>query len=993
MVSGQLSWQEAWNSNCFVEDSDEADLDLCLADQPEIFSPSKENFSAMDTEPPPEEGLEIEHEAQLEHEAVMAAEQEAREQSEQLEDQVPGAKNRIKVYDLNDEGQWNDMGTGYVEIGPFPVDETSRIIVRKEVEEGAGDPGPDGEAMLDCPILQPEGGVPPYQKQGETIICWSEPDNGADRALSFQDNDFAAEIWALMQENNLAPQEDLFDDSPTSSVAHSVRDHGVTSFLELPTIDNLDMIWHALQRVAMTGRERIAAEVGNADWLGTLLSTFEKCEIDYNKAMEDYDKAVKSGDASGQEEEKDEMNKNAISLQCLFNIVRCLFTLSNHHLTETLLSDEMYLWIFGILEHDPEIEPDRRLPHRKYLQEKAKFNDVIAFNNDLVTRKIHINFRLTYLKDVAMPRSLDDAAFSQIVGMMMHNSMMMLESFLADGSRVLDDLFSIVGKQFPALQFLHQLLTLSKTMPPAGNERARLYEEIERRSKFFTELVPWLTKHQPGEDHPEHLQIHKERSVAMDILLMSVGQQVGMLRRHIIGEDLSLRGSKDEEKTDPVFSVEGIQAPPGARGHGSPFFCTLMRLICNETNISVQSQAAEVVRHAIDANTFEGSGVNRDDLLNVFYEQGPVEILAEPLRDNLGPDAPDHAFYTRQLICDLISFCVENHSYRMKFFILRQNIAAKISKLTSSSQKYVAVAAVRCLKTIVASRDEFYHRALSQRNAFKVPLEVFEENLPFSDAMRNMNLLASTMDDLLDFIAREDCKILVNYLCTMHESTLQRLQERLPSCRELLRKFAENTAPSLGDYSALGAGSLAPGPSSGFSTGLQNVRGSRGRQRSPGRDDDDVDDSYFDEDDDDDDETNQLTGNALGSLMLSYGDADDDAPESSSGGGSGKFSASGEEGDKSPEVTADGMRKFKEYYPDLAESVALFALDDRPKHTPVAKKQQSRCSVRMAKHIPRMHHRGGHEHFANRTTTTISTFGFMPDASGLREAVQRNART
>ena len=342
-----------------------------------------------------------------------------------------------------------------------------------------------------------------------------------------------------------------------------------------------------------------------------------------------------------------------------------------------------------------------------------------------------------------------------------------------------------------------------------------------------------------------------------------------------------------------------VQAPPGVRGHGSPFFKLLLRLVCNETNVSVQSQAAEAVRIILDVNTFEGCGIDKEEFLNVFYEQGIVEILAEPLRANLdtSPDAPECIFYARQLICDLIGFCVENHSYRMKFFMLRQNISVRVAKLCSAPQKFVIVAALRCLRTVCASKDEFYHRALSQRDAFKIPLKVFEDNLPFHDTLRNMNLVASTMDELLDFIRREDCKILVSYLCTVHEQTLRKLETRIPSCKGLLEKFAENAAPALGGFD-LGAGSLQPGPSQGFSAGLQgNTRGSARRQKSPGRDDDDVDDSYFDEDDDEDPPP---TGSTLGSLMLSYGDADDGdgddsvEPASSSGGSGAAFSTDGE---------------------------------------------------------------------------------------------------
>jgi protein phosphatase-4 regulatory subunit 3 len=193
--------------------------------------------------------------------------------------------------------------------------------------------------------------------------------------------------------------------------------------------------------------------------------------------------------------------------------------------------------------------------------------------------------------------------------------------------------------------------------------------------------------------------------------------------------------------------MPAIPAPPGVRGHGSPFFKLLLKLVCHENNVSVQSQAAEAVRIILDVHTFEGCGIDKEEFLNVFYEQGIVEILAEPLRTNLNmsPDAPECVYYARQLICDLIGFCVENHSYRMKFFMLRQNIAVRVAKLCVAPQKYVAVAALRCLRTVCASKDEFYHRSLSQKDAFKIPLKVFEYVLHHHVDMFQMSIIEACL--------------------------------------------------------------------------------------------------------------------------------------------------------------------------------------------------------------------------------------------------------
>ena len=64
----------------------------------------------------------------------------------------------------------------------------------------------------------------------------------------------------------------------------------------------------------------------------------------------------------------------------------------------------------------------------------------------------------------------------------------------------------------------------------------------------------------------------------------------------------------------------------------------------------------------------------------------------------------------RQHVCELLCFCVNNHSYRIKYFILRNNILFKVLKLASSREKCLVLAALRFFRTCIGLKDEFYNR-------------------------------------------------------------------------------------------------------------------------------------------------------------------------------------------------------------------------------------------------------------------------------------------
>lgn len=90
-------------------------------------------------------------------------------------------RRRVKVYNLNDERQWDDRGTGHVSSAYVERLKGMTLIVRSER---------DGTLLLESRILPNTA----YQKQQETLIVWSEGEN-TDLALSFQEKAGCDEIW------------------------------------------------------------------------------------------------------------------------------------------------------------------------------------------------------------------------------------------------------------------------------------------------------------------------------------------------------------------------------------------------------------------------------------------------------------------------------------------------------------------------------------------------------------------------------------------------------------------------------------------------------------------------------------------------------------------------------------------------------------------------------------------------------------------------------
>uniref|UniRef100_A0A5B7BDU1 Putative serine/threonine-protein phosphatase 4 regulatory subunit 3 isoform X3 n=1 Tax=Davidia involucrata TaxID=16924 RepID=A0A5B7BDU1_DAVIN len=89
---------------------------------------------------------------------------------------------RVKVYRLNDDGKWDDQGTGHVTVDYLERSEELGLFVIDEE---------DNETLLLHRISSDDI----YRKQEDTIISWRDPEYSTELALSFQETTGCSYIW------------------------------------------------------------------------------------------------------------------------------------------------------------------------------------------------------------------------------------------------------------------------------------------------------------------------------------------------------------------------------------------------------------------------------------------------------------------------------------------------------------------------------------------------------------------------------------------------------------------------------------------------------------------------------------------------------------------------------------------------------------------------------------------------------------------------------
>uniref|UniRef100_A0ACD5VWP4 Uncharacterized protein n=2 Tax=Avena sativa TaxID=4498 RepID=A0ACD5VWP4_AVESA len=195
-------------------------------------------------------------------------------------------------------------------------------------------------------------------------------------------------------------------------------------------------------------------------------------------------------------------------------------------------------------------------------------------------------------------------------------------------------------------------------------------------------------------------------------------------------------------------------------------------------------QFLEILRILMDSFTM--SGAHRDVIIEIFYERH-LDYLVDVIASSCPPRSitlrsTNSAASGRNIevlrikpeillnICELLCFCVVHHPYRIKCNFLMNNAIEKILTMTRRSEKFLVVAAVRFMRTIISRNDEYLVRHVVKFNLLKPIIDAFIKN---GD---RYNMLQSGVLELLEHIRKENLKPLVIYVFESFSDQLMKFE-------------------------------------------------------------------------------------------------------------------------------------------------------------------------------------------------------------------------
>ncbi|XP_047571754.1 serine/threonine-protein phosphatase 4 regulatory subunit 3B-like [Lutra lutra] len=627
----------------------------------------------------------------------------------------------VKVYSLNEDQQWDYLGTGHVSSVYVKRLQGVSLLVRS-----------DSQASL---ILESKiNSNTPYQKPQETLIIWSEAENHG-VALSFQDTEGCHKIWEEIchvqgKDPSIEITQDLLEESKEEQLHEVLETNNVFDLpnCELCKLEEIDDFITSVLASPIR-KERLALILGNDDYIKNLLQLFHTCED--------------LGDTAG--------------LHHLHKIIKGILFLNKTALFEIMFSAECIMDVVGCLEYDPALAQPKR--HREFLTQNARFKEIVPVTNGELRQKINQTYRIQYIYDILLPAPsmYEENFLSNLTTFIFLNkieivSMLQDDNFLSEVFAQLKNAAIDDDRRRELLLFFKEFCAFSQTLQPPKKDAL---------FKILTELgiLPVLKIVMSMEDS----QI---RSAATDIFTYLVEYSPSMIREFIMEE-------AQESEDDNLFInlvIEQMICDTDPELGGAVHLMELLRTLLDPENMHATSTKCE-----------------RSEFLNFFYKHCIHNFIA-PLFATTSEDICErdsevgsnrnnthclNNYQTAQLlslILELLTFCVQHHTYYIKNYILSKDLLRRVLILMNSKHTFLVLSALRFMRRMIGLKDELYNCYIIKGNLFEPVVKALLGN------GTRYNMLNSAVIELFEYIRAENIKSLIIHIVEKFYKALESIE-------------------------------------------------------------------------------------------------------------------------------------------------------------------------------------------------------------------------
>ena len=644
---------------------------------------------------------------------------------------------RVKLYLLNENGQWDDKGIGYVFLANEIQEESNfdggfenstaakmdkKLIMLKETTN---------ETIFNIDILK--GNIEFHNQRG-TILTWKkmgslDEDN---IAISFQEKEGIAEIFKNIKIINgiILEDEDFFEEETPFEVFREVTTENLPNiYREIPPDMDESKIQDLVNYLEGTNCEFIKK-------LGLLLNSEEKkieevksslslnsLETDvslinnkdnYKESINEItEKIINMGE--GERGNSESSNKAAFfneNINYIFNIVKNMILYGNKALLELLFDDDNYLISFGALEYDN--QSYKIIPHRKYFTEIVKFKNPLNLKDPILIQRIKQNLRLTYLRDTALGRVINENTNKSINLIIQMNYSEIIQFFI-NNTDFLKVLFSQmeseeISVKKDAILLLTELMSFSKNV---ASSRVTFNEVLCENGilPILSKLIEQNSKNNENDSISELININ-----VVEIFISILSSVPVLIRQYLVD---------NEGKT----------------------LSQLTNLLLFHDNFPIKYEISQIFKTLIEG---EGESSDKKKFFSSTIDKF-ISYLNSPCSKTQNQN---EISTTIQIIIEIFLTWFNNMDFDSRFWLDKHKINLIIIQLLKDKSRTVTLYAIKLLKIILEICENYIALHIITNDLCNILINLFNEN------SKKNNIIFSCLLNFFDSLSQTNISII-----------------------------------------------------------------------------------------------------------------------------------------------------------------------------------------------------------------------------------------
>ena len=647
---------------------------------------------------------------------------------------------RVKLYHLNEQGQWDDFGIGYVFCALEQKNQNKQDTKEENYPKLIMLNEDNYEEMFNLEIKK---NSVDFHNQRGIIITWKEGNDVSEDniAISFQEKEGVIEIWnnILINQgkNPLDKNNILLSDNPPETylevsiqnLPNLLRELGtdmnefkigsLVSFLKKSNYEFIQKLGELLKEEEKKLEEiksSISTET-NYTIIPITNTTENIKKHEENTKINKTEKNVINNPQTLLVEKQIYNSRYMENINYIFNIFKNLLLLGNKELLEVLLNDECYLITFGALEYD--FDAFKIVPHRKYFKEVVKFKNPLNIEDEDILQKINLNIRLSYLRDTVLPRTIDNNTLKTINFMIQLNNNDIIQFFVEEEKYI-----DLLCKQMKDKNIL-----IKKDAFSLFSELINCCKDIyQTKIIFFGNLFELGVFNVLSENLEEITNINYINSINSD----SISKTEGLLIKEKIINII----------IDIVINFLAI-LPNEFKillNHTN-LLKQLVNLMLYNDNFGIKYELGNIFKMLIEINYKEEESINDIDLYDDCFIPF-LNYLKEPIEQNKKTEIST----TKQIILEIFIYLFYQNSFDTKFWLKQNELDKIIINLLEENNKIVNLYTIKLLKCIVDYTDIIICKKIFTKKLCDKLIQLFIDNI------KNNNIIISCLLDFFENI-------------------------------------------------------------------------------------------------------------------------------------------------------------------------------------------------------------------------------------------------